>query len=98
MVPITAEIIKEYKELYVKESGLGVESDEVFKNNKNIIMKTDNKELFEYSIVSLSNYGYKIIDISLDLQKLENNDNIMTEYEEKYSSKGCKIYMLKAQK
>lgn len=33
MVPITAEIIKEYKELYVKESGLGVESDEVFKNN-----------------------------------------------------------------
>lgn len=33
MVPITVEIIKEYKELYVKESGLGVESDEVFKNN-----------------------------------------------------------------
>ena len=33
MVPITVEIIKEYKELYVKEYGLGVESDEVFKNN-----------------------------------------------------------------
>lgn len=33
MVPITKEIIEEYKELYVKESGLGVESDEVFQRN-----------------------------------------------------------------
>lgn len=33
MVPITDEIVEEFKELYVKESGLGVESDKVFKNN-----------------------------------------------------------------
>lgn len=31
MVEITDEIVKEFKEEYVKESGLGVESDETFK-------------------------------------------------------------------
>ena len=72
--------------------------DIMFLSDKKIIMKTDNKELFEYSIVSLSNYGYKINDLSLDLHSKEDYNNIMTEYEDKFSSKGCKIYMLNAVK
>lgn len=70
--------------------------DIIFKSDKNIILKTDNKDLFEYSIVSLSKYGYKIIDLSLDLHKKEDYNNIMTEYEKKFSKKGYNIYMLKA--
>lgn len=31
MEPVTEEIIEDYKNVYVKESGLGVESDAVFK-------------------------------------------------------------------
>ena len=72
--------------------------DIIFKSDKNIIMKTDNRKLFEYSVVSLSKYGYKIIDISLDLSSKEDYNNIMTEYEIKFINKGCKIYMLKAEK
>ena len=44
----------------------------------------------------LSNYGYLFEDISLDLHSREDINNVMTEYEKKYSRKGCKIYMLRA--
>ena len=72
--------------------------DIIFKGDRKITFKTDNKALFEYSIISLSNYGYKIEDISLDLHKREDLDNVLTEYEEKFSSKGCNIYYLKGVK
>jgi len=66
--------------------------DNIFKNDKKIILKTDNRKFFEYSVTSFSNYGYKIMDISLNLH--EDNDplNVQTEYEEKFSSKGMPIY------
>lgn len=70
--------------------------DIIFKSDKKLIFKTDNKGLFEYSIVSLSNFGYKITDLSLDLHKKQDYNNVMTEYEKKFASKGFPIYMLKA--
>lgn len=57
--------------------------DNLFKDEKVIIQKTDNRKLFEYSISSLSNYGYKIDYISCNLHKDE-DDIITTEYEEKF--------------
>ncbi len=72
--------------------------DNIFKNVKKIVQKTDNQELFEYSIESLSSYGYTISSVSLDLHKLKENDNIMTEYEEKFTKKGLPIYRLIASK
>ena len=72
--------------------------DSIFKNNKCIIQKTDNTSLFEYSICSLSQYGYVIEDISFDLHNSDIEGNIMTEYEAKYSKKGNPIYYLKAVK
>lgn len=65
--------------------------DDIFQSNKLIIQKTDNRKLFEYSVSSLSNYGYKIESISCDLHKDE-NDVITTEYEEKFIPLGP-IYM-----
>lgn len=69
--------------------------DSVFKNDKVIIQKTDNRHLFEYSLVSLVNYGYKLEKISLDLYKEEGllKDNIPTEYETRFASNGDTIYM-----
>jgi len=61
--------------------------DSVFKGEKVIIQKTDNRKLFEYSVSSLSNYGYKIDYISCDLHKDE-EDIITTEYEEKFMTSG----------
>lgn len=72
--------------------------DKVFKETCNIIQKTDNKELFAYSIESLSTYGYKLHDVSLDLHNDPNIiDNIETEFEEKFSKTGP-IYRLIATK
>ena len=72
--------------------------DLIFKSKKVIVQKTDNESLFAFSIVSLSNYGYVIEELSLDLHNCLKNDNIETEYEKKFASKGCKIFMLKATK
>ena len=58
--------------------------ENVFKNNKNIIMKTDNRNLFEFSIMNFNNKNYKIIDLSLDLHKDNDVLNIETEYEIKF--------------
>lgn len=71
--------------------------DKLFKDKKVIIQKTDNDDLFAYSVDSLQNYGYKIAEISYDLHK-EDIPNIMTEYEEKFSKEGIKIKYLRATK
>ena len=70
--------------------------DVVFKDERKIIQKTDNLEFFAFSIESLSKYGYVLENVIVDLQKIENNDNIETEYEVKFKKKGCKIYKLLA--
>jgi len=58
--------------------------------------KTDNRPLFEFSIESLSASGWQIKNVSLDLHQSGMEDNIMTEYEEKFSTKGFPIYRLEA--
>ena len=68
--------------------------DDIFKNKKEIIMKTDNNNLFNYSIESLQNHGYKIIYQTNDLYKENIKDNIMTEYEKKFVSQKIKINKL----
>lgn len=68
--------------------------ENIFKHEKRIIMKTDNRKLFEYSIKSFTNYGYYIKDISLDLYQDEIGDNIPTEYETKFHSLGYPIYRI----
>lgn len=72
--------------------------DKIFKKDAHIIMKTDNRKLFEYSLKSLTDYGYKIEDISLDLHNDEYPDNIMTEYEQRFVSLNKNIYMVNVKK
>lgn len=66
--------------------------DQIFKENKIIQMKTDNRLLFEYSVISLVENGYKITELSLDLYDTELKDNVPTEYEIKFVNMGKKIY------
>ena len=58
--------------------------------------KTDNRPLFEFSLQSFSGEGWLMKNISLDLHQSGMEDNIMTEYEEKFSAKGFPIYRLEA--
>ena len=60
--------------------------DNIFKNVNTIEMKTDNDDFFEYSLVSLEEYGYKVIEVDNDF-----DDEIKTEYEEKFRSLGKNI-------
>ena len=67
--------------------------DNIFREKCHIIMKTDNVSLFDYSIESLTDYGYDIKYMTRDMDCLD-EDNIMTEYESKFYKKGVKINKL----
>ena len=58
--------------------------------------KTDNRGLFEYSLVSFSQYGMKLKGVWLDLHAIDFEGNVLTEYEQKFSSKGQVIYRVEA--
>ena len=59
-----------------------------------IHFKTDNKGLFEFSLNQLSDKDWKMKNITLDLHASDMEDNIMTEYEARFSSMGMPIYRL----
>lgn len=65
--------------------------DNLFKDEKHIILKTDNDDFYEFSKESLLSYGYKIINETYDLHNSDITDSSKTEYEEKFSSQGVKI-------
>ena len=69
--------------------------DNIFKTQREIFMKTDNKKLFAYSLETLSQHGYKFKKITLDL-KNENIDNVTTEYEDKFMENGITINRFEA--
>lgn len=71
--------------------------DQLLSANGSIHQKTDSKTLFESSIMSLTQNGYEIVDIELDVHASD-RPNIITEYEEKFSKKGFTIKFLEAKK
>ena len=71
--------------------------DKIFKGRNRIIMKTDNINLFNYSLDSLCENGYEILYRTNDLDCLS-EDNIMTEYEKRFYNLGVKINKLIAEK
>lgn len=62
-------------------------------NNGDFIwFKTDNKALFEFSLNSFAEENFKMSDISFDLHNSDFEDNVMTEYETRFSEEGMPIY------
>ena len=61
-----------------------------------IHQKTDNMHFFEFSIEEFSQNGFALKNVSLDLHHSGFEDNIMTEYEARFSSMGMPIYRLEA--
>ena len=69
----------------------------VLTENGAIFMKTDNRDLFEFSIEQLSENGFDVKNITYDLHNSEfAENNIMTEYEQNFSSQGLNIHRLEA--
>lgn len=69
---------------------------EVLDPKGKVIFKTDNRGLFEYSLVSFNEFGMKLEEVNLDLHAIDDPFNIMTEYEEKFAAKGQVIYRSRA--
>lgn len=66
--------------------------DSIFIGQEKIIMKTDNKGLFGYSLQSFNEYNYLIKEITLDLYNSDFlEDNVATEYESKFHNLGTTI-------
>ena len=78
----SAEFLKRYQQIIKKEGKLE--------------FKTDNVELFDFSLWQIKEGRWKLEVTTKDLHQDEalNQNNIMTEYEEKFSGKGLKICKL----
>ena len=67
--------------------------DSLFKSDKRIQMKTDNDDLYEYSLLSFSENGYDIIKNDTSYR-----DTHTTEYEDKFISLGKNINYIYVEK
>ncbi len=70
----------------------------ILKDDGEICFKTDNRELFDFSLESFPENGFSLSDISFDLHNSGFEGNIMTEYEERFSQMGFPICRLVAKK
>ena len=62
-----------------------------------VMFKTDNKDLFDFSLEQVEEAGWVLENHTYDLHHSEYNEgNVMTEYEEKFSAKGNPICRLVA--
>ncbi len=60
----------------------------MLKKDGYIELKTDNRKFFEYTLTSLNEQGFKFEALTLDLHADKPEDNIMTEFEEKFKDQG----------
>jgi len=56
--------------------------------------KTDNKDLFEFTLEEIEAVGAKILTLTRDLHHSTVLNEVQTEYEEKFSARGNKIYFV----
>lgn len=73
--------------------------DQVLAGDGGVEFKTDNQGLFAWSLEAIPEAGWEIAYVTHDLHaQPEAADNIMTEYEEKFSGRGQKICKLIARR
>jgi len=71
--------------------------DKFLTRSGEIIFKTDNKSLFDFSLEEIKETDWKLRNVTYDLHNSEfAKDNVLTEYEKKFSSMGKPIYRLVA--
>lgn len=71
--------------------------DNILTPEGRVMFKTDNKDLFDFSLEQVEEAGWILENHTYDLHHSEyNEENVMTEYEEKFSAKGNPICRLVA--
>ncbi|GED69151.1 tRNA (guanine-N(7)-)-methyltransferase [Brevibacillus reuszeri] len=70
---------------------------QVLKEAGEIHLKTDNEPLFEFSLNQFAAERFQMRNITFDLHQSKlAEENVMTEYEERFSSRGQRIYRVEA--
>lgn len=70
----------------------------ILKEDGEIRFKTDNKDLFDFSIEEFTEMGWKLSDVTYDLHQAPVPGDVETEYEEKFSRKGNPVCRLVARR
>lgn len=65
-------------------------------NNGEVHFKTDNRDLFEFSLNEFAGNDWVMKNISLDLANSKFEGNVTTEYENRFMRQGLPIYRLEA--
>lgn len=69
--------------------------DNLFKDRRYIVLKTDNLKLYNYSMEQFINHQYKIKTSSFKISDMPDG-NVMTEYEERFLNEGNTIFKIEA--
>ncbi|GAX91237.1 tRNA (guanosine(46)-N7)-methyltransferase TrmB [Effusibacillus lacus] len=69
---------------------------QILKPGGEIHFKTDNRQLFEFSLNTFAEMDWKLRNVTLDLHNSGFEGNVMTEYEAKFAEQGLPIYRLEA--
>lgn len=64
----------------------------ILSDDGEIQMKTDNMDLFEYSIMEFQNAGWFLHDFSVNFRRNPHEEDVITEYEHRFMEKGQPIY------
>lgn len=70
--------------------------EKILKDGAELQFKTDNVLLWEFSVEEIKNYPMEILEYYDDLHNEKPEGNIMTEYEERFSSQGVPIHKITA--
>lgn len=70
----------------------------LLKPEGSLYFKTDNRDLFDFSIEELTSLGWQLSDVTYDLHSAPVEGDVETEYEEKFSRKGNKVCRLAAKR
>lgn len=69
--------------------------DKILDKNGRVEFKTDNRDLFDFSVESVKEAGWNLSAVTYDLHNSDMNEgNVMTEYEIKFSEMGNPIHKL----
>ncbi|MGI6742397.1 MAG: tRNA (guanosine(46)-N7)-methyltransferase TrmB [Eubacteriales bacterium] len=71
----------------------------LLRDDGKVIFKTDNRPLFDYSVLSFKNNGFELRDVTYDLVNSKYfDDDVISEYQADFISKGQPIHRLTALK
>ena len=66
--------------------------EKILKPGGSIQMKTDNSSLFEYSILQFQDCGWRLSEFSVDYRREPHEEDVITEYEQRFLTLGQPIY------